>query len=604
MKKILKIIGALLISIIMSYKHHILYIPKIEFNIKYNVQFYVDIILFVALILYLIFLFFKTSNKKLSNSKKCFICLLDIFLIISNSFIETGNLQFIYSSIKNVLINLLYLILNYIILKRTLILIEDFIKHHKFKKVKTNSFIKLFESHPFLISLGVILIFWLIYIVAFYPIILSPDPSFQIKQFFNIHTKYADYVILLSNKVFLTNHHPVIHTLLLGASLLLGRSLGSDNLGLFFYSIIQFMFLASTLAYTIKYLKQNNINTKILLIVLAIYCLVPMYSLYSMSGVKDTIYTCFIIWYVIFIDKIIRTKNGKIENYQYIYLLLIMVGASLFRNNGIYVIFLSFPFVIIYCKKIWKQLLILFLGFLSFYTIYTKIVLPSFKITDGSIRETLSIPFQQTARYVKYYEDDLTKNEIKVIDKVLGYKTLADRYDPLISDPVKNVYNKYATKSDLKNYLIVWFKCFFKHPMVYIEATLNNIYGYFSPQSTNWYVYHKYDIRITEDKLVDYHYNNLNTIRTVLSGFAQAFPYIPFIGLISNIGFNTWLLLGILLYLIILNKKENILVISPLLISLLVCVASPVNTYFRYTMPFIFIMPFIFTLMTNRMKKQ
>ena len=102
-------------------------------------------------------------------------------------------------------------------------------------------------------------------------------------------------------------------------------------------------------------------------------------------------------------------------------------------------------------------------------------LLPSLKITDGSIRETLSIPFQQTARYVKYYDKDLSKNDIKVIDKVLEYETLAKRYNPTISDPVKNEFNKYTTKKELLAYLKVWFKCFFKHPLVYIEATLNNI---------------------------------------------------------------------------------------------------------------------------------
>ena len=137
---------------------------------------------------------------------------------------------------------------------------------------------------------------------------------------------------------------------------------------------------------------------------------------------------------------------------------------------------------------------------------------------------------------------------------------------------------------------------------MYIEATLNNIYGYFSPQSTNWYIYYKYDTRITEDKLVNYHYNNLSSLRLILSSFAQGFPYIPLIGLISNIGFNTWLLLGLTTYSIFKKKKEYLIVLSPLLISLLICVASPVNTYFRYAMPFIFIMPFIFTLIVTRLK--
>ena len=594
------IVFGIILAIIIIYNQHILYIPNIELN-KYHLQLYVDIISDIALIIYICFIMIKTKNIELTKLKIFFIILLDIFLLISNVFINTGNLSYLYKNMWLILYNLIRFIAIYIVLKRSLIYFENFIKNHEFK-LKENKIINLFLKHPFLFSFIAILICWSIYVIAFYPIILSPDPSFQIKQFFNVRTKYADYAILLDNNVFLTNHHPVFHTMILGYSLKLGRFLLNDNFGLFIYSLTQLLFLAFTLSLTIKYLNENNVNKKIVFIVLLLYCFIPMFPLYAMSGVKDTYYTCFIILYVMKLDKIIRSKQEKLSYKEMIQLLLIMFAVCLFRNNGIYVLILSFPLILIYSKKYFQTLLVIFIGVLAFYGTYTKVLLPSLKITDGSIRETLSIPFQQTARYVKYYNKDLSKNDIKVIDKVLGYETLAKRYNPTISDPVKNEFNKYTTKKELLAYLKVWFKCFFKHPLVYIEATLNNIYGYFSPQSTNWYIYYKYDTRITEDKLVNYHFNNLSSLRLILSSFAQGFPYIPFIGLISNIGFNTWLLLGLTTYSIFKKKKEYLIVLSPLLISLLICVASPVNTYFRYAMPFIFIMPFIFTLIVTRLK--
>lgn len=594
------IVFGIILAIIIFSNQHILYIPNIELN-KYHLQLYVDIISDISLIIYICFIMIKTKNIELTKSKIFFIILLDIFLLISNVFINTGNLSYLYKNMWLILYNLIRFIAIYIVLKRSFIYFENFIKNHEFK-LKENKIINLFLKHPFLFSFIAILICWSIYVIAFYPIILSPDPSFQIKQFFNVRTKYADYAILLDNNVFLTNHHPVFHTMILGYSLKLGRFLLNDNFGLFIYSLTQLLFLAFTLSLTIKYLNENNVNKKIVFIVLLLYCFIPMFPLYAMSGVKDTYYTCFIILYVMKLDKIIRSKQEKLSYKEMIQLLLIMFAVCLFRNNGIYVLILSFPLILIYSKKYFQTLLVIFIGVLAFYGTYTKVLLPSLKITDGSIRETLSIPFQQTARYVKYYNKDLSKNDIKVIDKVLGYETLAKRYNPTISDPVKNEFNKYTTKKELLAYLKVWFKCFFKHPLEYIEATLNNIYGYFSPQSTNWYIYYKYDTRITEDKLVNYHFNNLSSLRLILSSFAQGFPYIPFIGLISNIGFNTWLLLGLTTYSIFKKKKEYLIVLSPLLISLLICVASPVNTYFRYAMPFIFIMPFIFTLIVTRLK--
>ena len=602
MNKIVKVLLGIVIGLIIVVNNQILVIPPdSEANIEYNLQFYIDIVSKITFFVCSIYIVYKAENRKIAIPKILFLFLLDIFILISNSFIKVGDLSFIYGSFKNILYTILYFIANYTLLKRILIIIEDFITNHKFHN-KKNRVVELIEKYPFIFSFIVIFLVFSVYMIAFYPSILSRDPSFQIKQFFNVKTKYANYVVLLDKAVFLTNHHPVTHTLLLGGCIKLGRVLLNDNFGLFIYSFIQVVFMVSTLAYTIKYLKDNKCKGKNLLILLLIYCLVPMYGFYSMSAVKDTIYTCFVIWFVIFIDKMIKTKNITIK--EIIFFILIIFGVELFRNNGIYVVVLSLPFIMIYSKELRKKILVVFLITVSFYGVFDKVILPYYKITPGSIRETLSIPFQQTARYVSLYGDELKESEKTKIDRVLKYDTLASRYKPNIADPVKNKYNKHATKSDLKNYFSVWFSCFFRHPLVYIEATLNNTYGYFSPQQMNWYIYYDYEPIITEDNLVDYHYNDLEDMRTVMSAYGHSFPYLPVIGLISNIGFNTWILLGLALYSILKKKKELLIVLIPLLVSLLICVASPVNTYFRYTMPYVFMLPSLTILFIKRFKEQ
>lgn len=595
--KAYRLIIAIIITLIFSYNRHL-----ININLDMStLQFALDIVTNISCIIYL-FIISKKIETKLVVSEKILIVMLNIFLLISNSFINNGDLSYIYGSIFNVFLSIVQFIAGYFIMYKSFIYFKDLILNYKFKIKKNSKILEQLKNNPFIFSLAFVLLFWLIYIISFYPIILSPDPSFQIKQFFNVRTKYADYAILLSDNVFLTNHHPVIHTLLLGTCLQVGRFLINDNFGLFLYSIIQIIMLASTLSYTIKYLIKNNVNEKICFVILLIYSLVPMFPLYAMSGVKDTIYTCFVILYIISIDKLMNKKMDKY--YNLISFIVIMIGMILFRNNGIYVILLSFPFLIFTNKDKAKKLIIIFISIIGFNYVFNNVVLPAFKITSGSTRESLSIPFQQTARYAKYYDNDIEDKDKKIIDKVLGYETLAERYNPLISDPVKNEYNKYTTSDELKSYFKVWFKYLFHHPLVYVEATLNNIYGYLSPQATNWYIYYKYDTRITEDNLVDYNYNNLINSRMILSGYAMAFPYIPIIGLLSNIGFNMWLLLIFAFYTLKNKGNKNFIVLLPLLISLLICFASPVNTYFRYAMPVAFSMPFIGSLIITRIKNK
>ena len=550
-----------------------------------------------VLLIYFIYKFYQKStiiHKK--KSLKVLSLILAFFMIFGNSFMCVGSTALIFKNIGYFLLSLIMYIGYYYLFLVLISYLFRFLDKNNFseenKEKKDNKFVATFKKHPFLFSLCFIVICWLPYIISYYPIILSPDPSFQIRQFFGIRTKYADYAILLDENVVMTNHHPVTHTMLLGGCLKLGTMIGNDNLGLFFYSIIQISVLASVLAFSIYYMQKMGLKTKYLIGVLLIYALVPMFPLYAMSGVKDVLFGAFIFLYFIFLHNLVKTKCEGYKWWNYLLIIILLILICLFRNNGIHVLILSLPFTLIIARKKWKQLLTVMVCVFGFYGVFDKVILPYYKITPGSIREVLSVPFQQTARLAKYHGNEFTEEEIAVIDKILGYDDLAERYDPELADPVKNEFNKYATDEDLKEYFKVWFNGLIKHPGTYIEATMNNVYGFFYPEKTKWYVYYKFDDRITENGF-DYHYNSLETSRNILSKYAVAFPYIPGIGLISNIGFNVWIIFTLFAYAIYKKLYKNILILAPALILILVCVVGPANTYFRYALPFIFAMPFI-----------
>lgn len=550
-----------------------------------------------VLLIYFIYKFYQKSTiipKK--KSLKVLSLILAFFMIFGNSFMCVGSTALIFKNIGYFLLSLIMYIGYYYLFLVLISYLFRFLDKNNFseenKEKKDNKFVAAFKKHPFLFSLCFIVICWLPYIISYYPIILSPDPSFQIRQFFGIRTKYADYAILLDENVVMTNHHPVTHTMLLGGCLKLGTMIGNDNLGLFFYSIIQISVLASVLAFSIYYMQKMGLKTKYLIGVLLIYALVPMFPLYAMSGVKDVLFGAFIFLYFIFLHNLVKTKCEGYKWWNYLLIIILLILICLFRNNGIHVLILSLPFTLIIARKKWKQLLTVMVCVFGFYGVFDKVILPYYKITPGSIREVLSVPFQQTARLSKYHGDEFTEEEIATIDKILGYDDLAERYDSELADPVKNEFNKYATDEDLKEYFKVWFNGLIKHPGTYIEATMNNVYGFFYPEKTKWYVYYNFDNRITENGF-DYHYNSLETSRNILLEYAVAFPYIPGIGLISNIGFNVWIIFTLFAYAIYKKLYKNILLLAPALILILVCVVGPANTYFRYALPFIFAMPFI-----------
>ena len=316
-----------------------------------------------------------------------------------------------------------------------------------------------------------------------------------------------------------------------------------------------------------------------------------------MTTVKDVIFSCLVLLLVIYIYKFIVANVFKRDYFIFFFIVLFMM---LFRNNGLYILILVFPFLIIALKDKRKGLILIFILSICSYFGYNKL-LTYFEISNTSIREALSIPFQQTARLVKYKEEIIDEVDKKAIDVILDYNTLAERYEPDLSDNVKNKYNKYATSEDLKRYFIVWFKYLFKEPMIYIDATLNNVYGYFYPNTGQWYLYNTYNTKLKEAGF-DYHFNDLDIIRKVFSGFSNAYSRIPLLGVIVNVGFTTWTYLFLLCSLIITKNKKYIFTLLPGFVLLLTCIAGPANTYFRYILPLTFTLPILIPLLINRIR--
>lgn len=592
-----------------------------EVSIKNIFKVEVIVILFCSIFLY--YFYDKVKNKKINMSKKLLSIFFSIMIVLGNSFIETNSLKLFSGNVLMVFISVIAIVGYYIFFSKGFVLLDYYFYDYKSKdidKKKQNKFLNFFDERPFLSTFIILSFLLLIYFLAFYPLVLSPDPNYQILQYFRIPTKYvqySEYYELFGTT--LTNHNPIFHTLLLGKCIEIGRFILNDNFGLFIYSLLQSMTLILTLSYTILFLKNNGVSKKARLIVLVIYALVPMYLFYAVSTVKDTFYTSFIILYIIMIIDFIKTKEINFK--KLVYLFLIMVMISLFRNNGAYLIILSFPFLIMYNKKSIKNLSIVFLCFFCFYLSFQNILLPYFKIKDSGIQELLSIPLQQTARYIKE-GGYLNKKEIKVIDNLLIYDTLGSRYNPNLSDNVKKYFNENVSKEDLKAYFNIWYKGLLKRPDVYFEATFNNTYGYLTPNSINWYIYASYhpqkegngQVIIPNSNLVTDHWPEINyvvdynlkgskVLRNILRGYGEVFPYLPIIGLLSNIGANGWMLLILTVYLLNKKTKKYIIALIPLYITILTCLVGPANTYFRYAMPYIFIMPFLVALFTQKIKE-
>lgn len=458
------------------------------------------------------------------------------------------------------------------------------------KKVGKVSFL-VFEKYPFIAPFVILIICWLPYMIACFPGVVQWDGLRQLTNAF--HLNGSD------------NSHPIFTTLLMGMAMKLGRVFGSDNLGVFFYILPQMFIVAGITAYSIKEMRNMKIPYWMRWITLCYYSFVSLWPLYAVSMFKDTLfYIIFLAYIILLIESLLKNENFWKKKKKLFVLCIVMILLILIRPNGIHIIVLSMPFAIIAGWHGWKNYRgwICIILSIIVYAGFNNILLPMLGVSEGRVQEAFCIPFQQTARYICEYSDEVTEDEEKIISNVLDYKKIAESYNPEFVDPVKSLYKSEASDEDIVEYFKVWFKQLCKHPGVYIEATLNGSYGYFFPNKTEYreglgaYAI-TYDPAIYTGEFDISMFPQLNGLRKTLENLSYIVRTIPMIGLVFSNGIYTWI---ILLCIVILLKKYNWRYITPyipVLIVILFCVASPVNAYIRYMRPVMVSTPMLISWM-------
>lgn len=537
------------------------------FNIFNNKLIISIITLIVFILIYLLF----NSIHKLSKKNNILCYIITFILIILYSYMIKSNMSLVFGSIYNIFISIIKYIGSYYLIKEIIYYIDIFFK----KEYKySNKLISIFNNHPFKYSFIILFIVFGIYLIGYYPGILNYDNANQIKEVLGLHTRYLDAINPVVGST-LTNFNPIIHTLLLGNSFKLGVLINNVNLGLFIYTFSQMLIVILIYSYVISYLNKLTSRPLYSIITLILLCIIPIFPFYSITNVKDTLYTSFLLLLSL---KLYEYTIKEYSYKDYIHFITISILVCLFRNNGIFIVIPSIVFML-YKNK--KNIIILISTMLLFNLSFNNILLPYFKVSNTSIREALSIPIQQIARLVKYHDEDIKYKDKVIINNILPYKKISNLYNEDLADPVKNKFNKDYTNEDLVNFFKVWSKYLVKYPITYIDATLNNISGYFNPFEYDFKVYHKLNNKLPEAGY-DYHYNDLDWLRNTLYNYTIFLDITP-LGLLSNMGVLSWL--SMYLFINIINKKKYYIFMLPNIISILFCVLSPANTYYRYMYP-------------------
>jgi len=447
---------------------------------------------------------------------------------------------------------------------------------------KGPGWLKTASPKTVLCSMGVILLCWLPYYICLFPGASNSDTWWQLEQVTGAQPLNAG--------------HPLLHTFLQSGLILAGKTLlGSWNAGVFLAVLVQSLSMAAVLAYSVHFLVRLNVRPILPGLLLALYGLVPTFPRSATILMKDTPYSFSVLLFtVLVLEEVLLPQQFAAKRYKKPLAALAAFLVCTMRYNGpvllIGVLLFSGP-------ALWKTaksgraravlaawlVLPLVLG----YGISAGLkALPG--VEQANPNETLSVPLQQTGRFVRDFGDEVTDEEREVIDRVVQYDQLAEVYTPWLADPIKSYINREdATDADRAAYRQVWMAQTLRHPVNALEAFVNLNYGWVYPGVTNpcWSYSPVADNDYVTRPAV------LDRLEALLDKADFAF-LLPVTSWFENLGLAAWGLLALGAWLSARRVKGLGGALSMQYLTLLMCLFGPVFFgHGRYGWPLLFCWP-------------
>lgn len=441
----------------------------------------------------------------------------------------------------------------------------------KIKNIKEYKFFTSNKKSIFVVA-GIIFLAYVPYILNYYPGSVLTDSVVQILQGTGV--------------IPLTNHHPVLHTEIIAICMKIGKEIFTTyQAGAFIYTLMQTIMTSFIFSFCIYYMARKKVPVAIRLLAMLFYMFSPTICFYTITMYKDIPFALSILLVTIGLTEIVTNTENFFKSKKRIALVASMITLSMFfRNNGVYAIILTFPFVLVILRKYYKQVLIIFFIPIIFYKIITGPVYNILGIEQGSPREALSVPIQQFARLMVYKSDELTDEQKNKIRQYLPIENFEELYQAGFADPVKSQFSEEGFEADKIGLVKLYIELAIEFPMETAESFIKGSFGYYYPNTVGWGIY----TGVEEEYLQVYGITDIKEetiVKIRLLDKINTFVNtrgLPIVSMILSIGFLFWIVLACIIYNVYCKKYKNVLIFLPVLFVWLTALASPVFCEPRY----------------------
>lgn len=434
-----------------------------------------------------------------------------------------------------------------------------------------------YQKHPALCAFLLCILCWLPYFLYQYPGIMTPDSINQLEQVLHV--------------IPYSNHHPFLHTLLIGFFYNIGYKLtGNMVVAVSFYTFFQMCMLALTVSYLIGTLRQFRLRSLGCFIITLFYALIPYHAVFSVTVWKDILFAAGVLFFGCSMLSLL--KEITISS-------LIVMGISglvmcLFRSNGWYAFLLCLPFLLFYFRRKARTVFPVLIGVFAVAVIVKYPVMNSLSVIQPDLIESLSVPTQQITAVI-CNDRPLTQEQLTLIENVVDLTYVKDLYNPYYADNIKEL-----VRAGHQDYLVahkgeflkLWIQLGLAYPGDYLEAYIHQTYGYWYPDSF-YLVAEAEGVSATS---LGVSHTPLIGGPLVVKGKEIAIKLggmLPLYGTLWSMGVALWVLIFCIGNSFIRREKRKLILYLPTVaLFLTVMLATPVATEFRYVYFLVFGLPF------------
>ena len=465
-----------------------------------------------------------------------------------------------------------------------------------------------------------------------YPGVLTTDSLKQIEQ--TVTHAYS-------------NHHPLIHTLLIQACLSIGKGVfHSPTTGVAIYSVFQILFMAFCYSYAVKTLSDLNVRKPAVILAAAWFVLMPFNIVYSVTMWKDVIFSGMTLLLVSssarlpFFDPSWNESSGQVPESRHspesktskasafsridaVIMAISAAGVSLFRSNGWIAFTAGYLFILILHlvkgkKKVTKSPSSSVFSAVAAVIVIIFVLrgpfLNALGVTQPDFVESLSIPGQQVAR-VLAEEKPISERDHELIAKVADPELIKGAYSPGHYDYVKDQLRRGSQDVLAENkpaYLALWGRLGLRYPGAYFRAWIDQTKGYWNGGYPYWVwgegvPENEFGIIAGTNSIADvWQIQSLAVpgllmklcggVRLLFYCYMWFLKYVRFFEPLKAIGLHVWILMAAAILAAAKQDRRGLLCVLPLMIIFTLCLATPEYTEFRYAFGVIQTVPFIVSI--------